>query len=306
MTFFIFEMNIYKIDKNHLSAFKGCVIGGAIGDACGHAYEGQDMAIEDISILHSPWCISDDTQLTLATYESIITHKNISPEHIASTFVRWFNLKKISGVGSATLKALQELQIGGHWALVGRKGEYAAGNGAAMRIAPLSFFLDPLKFNDRLLIRDVCRITHHNEEAYAGAMAIILAINFFLTQKKKDAVDFLNYVIKGLPDSNTRDRLGTMVNEPKKEIAEVASTYGVSAYVCESVPFAIFAASKIFTCDFKSILEQIISCGGDTDTNSAMAGQIIGTYLGGEKIPYVLSEKLATTNFPQLFDGLID
>ena len=204
------------------------------------------------------------------------------------------------------MKALQELQVGGHWALVGRKGEYAAGNGAAMRIAPLSFFLDPFSFTDRLLIRDVCRITHHNEEAYAGAMAIVLAIHFFLTQIEKGVVNFLDYIINELPDSNTRDRLGAMANKPNKEIAEIASTYGVSAYVAESVPFAVFAASKIFTSDFKSILEQIVSCGGDTDTNSAMAGQIIGTYLGEKEIPLILSEKLATTNFPQLFDGLID
>ena len=64
-----------------------------------------------------------------------------------------YNSGRLRGLGSATLKALRELQIGGHWALVGRTGEYAAGNGAAMRIAPLAF-----KENvNRQTIHDVCR-----------------------------------------------------------------------------------------------------------------------------------------------------
>ena len=46
-----------------------------------------------------------------------------------------------------------------------------------MRIAPLAFFLDPEDAGDRQLIRDVCRITHHNEEAYVGALAVVTAVD---------------------------------------------------------------------------------------------------------------------------------
>jgi ADP-ribosylglycohydrolase len=41
-----------------------------------------------------------------------------------------------------------------------------AGNGGAMRIAPLAFVLDSL--DKRVLIRDAVRITHANDEAYLG------------------------------------------------------------------------------------------------------------------------------------------
>ena len=74
----------------------------------------------------------------------------------------------MSGLGSSTLKPLRELQVGGHWALVGRSGEYAAGNGAAMRIAPLAFKQQV----DRQTLKDICSITHKNDEAYTGALAI--------------------------------------------------------------------------------------------------------------------------------------
>src|SRR5215813_4344022 len=142
---------------------RGCILGGAIGDAMGAPFEGQPGPLRFRP--HDDWAISDDSQLTLATCESIIETGEVSPEHIASRFVDWYRARRITGMGSSTLKALRDLDTGLHWALSGAKGEMAAGNGAAMRIAPLAFHLNPRLEKDRQVIRDVCRITHHNEEA---------------------------------------------------------------------------------------------------------------------------------------------
>ena len=89
----------------------------------------------------------------------------------------WFRKRRISGIGASTQKSLTELNAGGHWASVGTSGERSAGNGAAMRISPLAFFLDPNIQTDRTTIRDVCRITHRNDEAYLGALAIVYSIH---------------------------------------------------------------------------------------------------------------------------------
>jgi ADP-ribosyl-[dinitrogen reductase] hydrolase len=110
----------------------GSLLAGAIGDALGGVTERSGLAI------------SDDTQLTLATCEAIIEAKGVDPERIAGSFLRWYRAGAISGIGSSTLEALRDLDAGGHWALCGARGERAAGNGAAMRIAPLAFLLDSL------------------------------------------------------------------------------------------------------------------------------------------------------------------
>ena len=109
----------------------GCVVGGAIGDALGGIPERKCISL------------SDDTQLTLATCEAL-TQGALTPDEIAQHLLRWFRERRISGIGSATLKAMRDLDAGVHWALAGARGEMAAGNGAAMRIAPLAFFVDPL------------------------------------------------------------------------------------------------------------------------------------------------------------------
>jgi ADP-ribosyl-[dinitrogen reductase] hydrolase len=53
----------------------------------------------------------------------------------------------------------------------------------------------------------------------------------------------------------------------------------------ESVPFALFAAQQIRHKGFGDILSAIIQCGGDTDTNASIAGQVMGGFLGYSHLP---------------------
>lgn len=237
----------------------GCILGGAIGDAAGSAFEGGQPG--------GPWRITDDTQLTLATCEAL-AEGGLTAEEVAASMLRWFRARRLTGLGATTLKALRDLDAGCHWALAGREGERAAGNGAAMRIAPLAFV--PA---GRSLIRDVCRITHRNEEAYAGALAVVMAIG---------GGDFAE-----LPDSVVRDRL---LGLGEMSIAEMALRFGSSGYVAESVPLAIFAARQRL--GFEDMLEQVIAVGGDTDTNASIAGQIAGARLGLSGLPGALLDRL--------------
>jgi len=121
---------------------RGCLLLGAYGDALGSAYENSPACSAESLQLGD---ITDDTQFTLATCESIVERGHVSPEHLAATFASWHRQRRFTGLGASTLKALVELEAGQHWALAGAKGERAAGNGAAMRIAPLAFCLDPFE-----------------------------------------------------------------------------------------------------------------------------------------------------------------
>lgn len=269
----------------------GCLLGGALGDACGGAYENASPPI-DFSLAHK-WQLSDDTQLTLATCEAIVAaNGRIDPAQIAARLADWYRAGRVTGIGASTLKALTELVAGGHWALVGRKGDRAAGNGAAMRIAPLAFFLDPHNPSDRQLIRDVSRITHHHEEAYAGALAIVAAIG----AAWKGEQDLFSPVLGVLPDTSVRDRLGELaaVDWP---LAEVARRWGNSGYVVESVPLAIYGAQQIARLGFVAMLHELIATGGDTDTIASMAGQIAGTLLGQQGLPADLIARLPEREF---------
>jgi len=273
--------------------FEGCILSGAIGDAWGSAFEGLDKKSEDD--LYYPfgkpkakkisWNITDDTQLTLATIEAIADKNTVTPNNIANGILKLYRERNLIGVGASTLKALQELNFGGHWSQVGRRGEYAAGNGAAMRIAPIAF----LQNVSNETIREICIITHNNDEAYVGALCIVKAIHLILEGKWTGGKDLVELIIDKIPDSRVRDRL--ILISTINNLDEI-SNLGTSGYVVNSVPLAIAFASRINDLGFENMFQKLINAGGDTDTNCSLAGQIVGTLLGKGRIPNSLLIKL--------------
>ena len=245
----------------------GCLLGGAIGDSVGGVAERGSVGL------------SDDTQLTLATCEAICETGRAEPSALAAAFLRWFTERRLSGLGSATLKALRDLQAGGHWAVAGAKGEMAAGNGGAMRIAPLAF----VPSADRVAIRDAVRITHHNDEAYLGALAVVLGIRL----NWPASVDtLLRTVAAELPDCRVRDQLQVAADLGSgPSLESVARHSGSSGWVVETVPLALVAAWQMVKGSFSTALDELVRIGGDTDTIASIAGQVAGAKLGASRLP---------------------
>lgn len=264
----------------------GCLLAGAIGDSIGSFFEGNAQT-STFELPAQLW-ITDDTQLTLATCEAIVENGSVEPESIARHFVRWFRSNRISGMGASTLKSISELNAGGHWALVGAKGERSAGNGAAMRIAPIAFHLDPNLETERRTIRDVCRITHHNDEAYVGALAIIRSIQFVINGNNLDKT-LIEYLVDSLPDSRVRDRLADIKNT-LISVDEYVSSFGATGYVVDSVPLSILASIR--SENFLDTIHEIACFGGDSDTIGSIFGHIYGAAFGRTAIPTELCERI--------------
>ncbi|QHS60023.1 ADP-ribosylglycohydrolase family protein [Chitinophaga agri] len=282
--------------------FEAAVLTGAIGDAWGAGYENYVSPIQPKTFYLHPvettaptWMLTDDTQLTLASCEALTDARGFSPQVLAEHLVRYYREQRIAGIGASTLKAVQELSAGAHWSQAGRTGEYAAGNGAAMRIMPLAFY-DNISRDD---IRDSCRITHRNDEAYAGALAVVLTLRAILNGAWTGEEDLLDMLIQQLPDTNVRDRFITISAYSGVPTIPAVAALGNNGYVVNSVPFAIFAATRAYTMGIETMLQAVIDAGGDTDTNASIAGQIAGCLLGIKAIPLSLLEKLqALPDYP--------
>lgn len=278
--------------------FEGCILGGVIGDAWGSGYENIIQEKEDVYYLFGKpekttpvWSITDDTQLTLATIEAIVDSNLdvLDAELLAKKFLEYYKHRNLSGLGASTLKSLRDLEFGMHWSQAGRQGEYAAANGAAMRIAAVAF-------NPKISKRDIhdyCRITHNNDEAYVGALCVVIAIRKVLNGDWNGHNNLIEIIIDEIPDTKVRDRLSEIMDI--KELSLVGQK-GNNGYVVNSVPLAIAAANKVFEIGLEEMYLQLIDIGGDTDTNCSIAGQIAGTLIGVQNIPTHLIDKLKELN----------
>lgn len=276
--------------------FEACIIAGAIGDAWGSSYENQPRRTGSRTFYWHPieparevWSLTDDTQLTLASCEALAETWTPDPELLSRYFVKYYQQNRLPGIGASTLKAIRELQEGGHWSQVGRSGEFAAGNGAAMRIAPFAFIPDI----SREEIRNICRITHRNDEAYVGALAIILAVRAALNKEWTGNENLLEILIPQLPDTRVRDRLIEIREIYDQATIESIAAMGTDGYVVNAVPFAVFAASRVMDMGLQEMLMAVIDAGGDTDTNASMAGQIVGALMGLKGIPVALMQQIS-------------
>ncbi len=267
-----------------------CLLGGALGDGLGAAAEGSGGRQ---LVLPERLYVTDDTQLTLATCEAVIQAGQVELAAVANRFAEMFRRREIDGIGASTWKALSELAAGGHWAMCGATGERAAGNGAAMRVAPLAFVLNCDDEKHRQQIRDICRITHRNDEAYLGALAVIRSVAYGL--KHQHLRGLLPRLMAALPDCRVRDRLLAIheyaeSSDAPMSLGDYAARFGSGGYVVDAVPMAILAAMG--SASFLETTRQIIHCGGDTDTIASIYGQIYGATHGLEMLPVDLADRL--------------
>jgi ADP-ribosylglycohydrolase len=149
-----------------------------------------------------------------------------------------------------------------------------------MRIAPLAFMLDPAQEAERRTLRDVSSITHRNDEAYAGALAVVVAVRFAGTSGYP-MNRLLEDVAALLPDSQVRDRILKYSAFPEDvEPIDIGQTWGSSGFVADSVPLAWFASRALGRRNFTEVVGSAVSAGGDTDTIGSIAGQIAGAAVG--------------------------
>jgi ADP-ribosylglycohydrolase len=303
--------------------FSGCLIGQCLGDALGFVVEGYSPAackryiadfvrtdrVDEFGRFPFPFGqYSDDSQLARELMQSYAALGRFDPADFADRIKMTFVEKRIIAFGYTTKEAVKRLCQGASWEESGAPPP-AAGNGSAMRTAPVGlFFFD----NTELLVRaahDQGRITHRDPRSSAGSVVISGAVAMALQGTKIDADRFIWDLADRAGElspvfSSELKRLPDWLSLPPEEAAAVISNAGfdpeyvdddewrgMSGFVVSSVLWSLYS----FLRSPDNYLETIctaISAGGDTDTTAAMAGAISGAYLGISSIPSNMTKHL--------------
>jgi len=282
--------------------FRGLLIGTAVGDALGLPAEGVSRR-RARKMFRGGWrhrllfrrgMASDDTDHTVLVAQCLLAHPR-SAERFARRLawsLRLWLLSLPAGIGWATLRSILRLWAGYPPA---RSGVYSAGNGPAMRAAPLgAFFADsPDRLDD--YVSACTRITHTDPRALTGAKAVAYVAAWAIRDqlRERPGIDDLLDVMRRAAtaaDQEWQELLELMRRAEARglQVGEFAASLGlddgVSGYIYHSVPVALYAWHRHFG-DFEGTVSAVLDCGGDTDTAGAVAGALAGAVLGEGGIP---------------------
>ncbi|MGQ4891263.1 MAG: ADP-ribosylglycohydrolase family protein [Candidatus Njordarchaeia archaeon] len=288
-----------------LDGFVGSLIGLAVGDALGAPFEFKkheftltlgDKEIFEEASKNGLLRFTDDTLMMMALARSIIDAGGFDPLVAAEEYYRWYLSGDWRGIGITVSRALSSYGEKRIWWACGVIDKYAAGNGTAMRIAPLALY-DYRASLRRLYmdVRDDSVITHFNEEAISGAFAVALAIKYILGGVDKE--ELLERILDVFElfgiRNNVYEKLrlvGDLLRSGISFSEEIILKIGNSGYVAESVPLAVFIF--LASDSFEETVLRAVKSGEDTDTHAAIAGAIAGAYYGYSGIPRKYAEIL--------------
>ncbi len=295
--------------------FSGCLVGLAVGDALGMPFEG--MRSEAIEKRYpqvtefvpgrglAPGRYTDDTKMMLCIAQSIAKQGHVDPDDVAQCFIAWFDGGDLRGMGRSCLEGILNLKLGVSWRESGRRGKWAAGNGAAMRIAPVGLIdahdLERLK-------RDcwaISIITHDNSEAVAGATAVAYAIAR-LVSNGVDEEALLQAIAAFVGESHVAQHLekAQSLLDADTPSEDALAALGTTGYVVETVASALYCFLRTPS-DFLTTVSAAVRGGGDTDTIAAIAGAISGAYNGIANMPQRLVGQVEDSNSLQELGGAI-
>lgn len=299
----------------------GSLIGGAIGDALGYQIEFK-RGIKDkeiTSFKDGKGIISDDTQMTLFTANALLYRETraalrgialLPVDAIYLAYLDWLDTQNHTNNQQAIswIKNLKELNVvrapgntcigalsSGVKGTISNPINNSKGCGGIMRVAPIGLYMAESKIAGQFGA-EASAITHGHPlgiiPAYVFSTLIWYLANTNLTIKEaldkamkqyeeefnifaKEAkyyfIDLVNKALK-LSEENIND-------------IEAIKKLGEGWVAEETFAIAIYSCLK-YANNFKEAIVCSINHDGDSDSTGAITGNIMGAYLGYEKIPF--------------------
>jgi len=286
-------------ERTGTDAFAGCILGTAVGDALGLPFEflGTRRAVhlfgerDRYHFFFGRGMVSDDTEHTCMTAQSLIAAGD-DVRHFARDLawrLRWWMAALPAGAGWATLRSIFKLWIGFS---PEKSGVFSAGNGPAMRSAIIGVRWGHEPEILKNFIRASTILTHTDPKAYYGALAVALAA-YQSAQGRSSPAKYMEQLRDMLAGENAGEFI-ELIEKAAQSADRMETTTcfavsqglekGVSGYIFHTVP-VVLHAWFVHGNDFRTALNAVIACGGDTDTTGAIIGGIAGAGAGKAGFP---------------------
>jgi len=303
------------------SIIVGMLVGGAVGDAMGAPFEGlwsDDIPASEslVASFHEyhgypTGQYTDDTQLTIATIQSIVRNGDVVIADIARSIAElWRNHSVIGPGGACTQAAERYLATSDHHGMGAPVGQ--AGNGTAMRTAALGLWFGEDRQSLVSTIADISRLTHQDPRSVAGGVVIALGANLLASDHTIDSAELCNLLADSISDINLE--LAGLIRALPSQMQSrecmqfIAAAGQTSAEFTTPIisPFVIPTVLASIYCIIRhrnswvDAVTSAVQFGGDVDTLGAIVGALAGAIHGVGGIPRNLQSDLQDSESIQM------
>jgi ADP-ribosylglycohydrolase/fructose-1,6-bisphosphatase/inositol monophosphatase family enzyme len=249
---------------------QGCLLGQVIGDSLGSLVERKSAAeiawlhpgglreLADGGVYHTiAGQPTDDSEMAIALARTLALEKKHDPEKVLAAYREWLQTRPVD-IGTTTERGL-----------LGLNTTDSDSNGSLMRVAPIGVWAagDPARAAEAA--RADSALTHRNPVCVEACAAYTAAIAAGVAGASRDEM-------RAAALAHSRGRA--------REAVESASLpqAGRVGWVVATLQNAFFHLKRS---GFEEALVATVAAGGDTDTNAAVCGALLGAALGREAIP---------------------
>jgi ADP-ribosyl-[dinitrogen reductase] hydrolase len=275
----------------------GSVLGLALGDALGAPYEFQRASSipSPLPAFERPWMglppgtWTDDTAMARNLWTSLIEHRGVLDlDDVRTRHLAWLATGP-PDVGNQTRAALREAERGTEEparAVFERRGpEVSAGNGSVMYCAPLGVVR--AREPERLVEEApaLSCLTHWDMRCRTACLAVTLAVAALVRgEPPRDAVV---EAVRAVEDDEGGEELAYLVDEAGRARRIDGPDMGFTLFTA-GIGLQVAAEGA----GFEEGLRRVVGLGGDTDTNAAVAGALLGALHGVDGLPVAWLDRL--------------
>lgn len=315
------------LDKKQMKAV-GSLVGGAVGDALGYAVEFYEDStifkkygengITDYHLCDGVALISDDTQMTMFTAEGLLSANcaNSVIESVYNAYLNWLKTQTlktpVEDHGLLSMPCMYDTRAPGNTCLSSLESgvcgtmedpiNRSKGCGGIMRVAPVAIYC----FNKNIscieadmLAAQASAITHGHELGYIPSAFFVHIIyrileGATLTSAVEDSMKIVPSLFKGsqhMPEMLKLLKKAIDLSKEDIDDLEAIQELGEGWVAEETLAIAVYCCLKHQN-SFEQVVVSAVNHSGDSDSTGAVAGNIIGAYLGAASIPRKYLDKL--------------
>ena len=279
-----------KPPSNLRDRARGVILGLAAGNLLGLDVEGWSrneiaaqypQGVTEIAPVERNRPMDDDLAQAAELAEALLQDGD-HMQDFADRLIRW-RQENGRGIGNTTAAVIKLLERGHQPPEAARhvyeNRNHIAPNGGIMRCASVAL----ARRNDpQLLVTDsaaTCAVTHYAPACQWSCIALNTAIALLLRGADHNTADIAAAAaFDGAPDEVGK-RLRSIGHNP----TTLNLDQGLTGHTLLCLQAGMWALATPLT--FESALIGLVRSGGDTDTNGAVAGAVLGARYGGESIP---------------------